>query len=275
MGGVPDEAPEEIEILPALLGDGSEQSMEESGAGGDLETGLVVAEDAERGAENGGGETIPEAVDPIDAKSVLMGFLRADTVEQLLETVHQDGKLVEEIRSYYPDGKVPSFKVQDVKLEMSATVPSSERDTHLFVVQLEGEEVGIPVSVENTGGSYRVDWEAFVQCKDRTLAKFAKTGDEKGAAGGFYVVMKRSHYFKDDVPERDEKLCFHLASPLPGDPGVYVFADKLSAEGRKLGNETRWGALYFPVVRLSRVENPIGEPYLMLLDVVREKWRSN
>ncbi|MDG2126055.1 MAG: hypothetical protein P8J87_20310, partial [Verrucomicrobiales bacterium] len=106
-------------------------------------------------------------------------------------------------------------------------------------------------------------------------AKFAKTGDEKGVAGGFYVVMKRSHYFKDDVPERDEKLCFHLASPLPGDPGVYVFADKLSAEGRKLGNETRWGALYFPVVRLSRVENPIGEPYLMLLDVVREKWRSN
>ncbi|MDG2122268.1 MAG: hypothetical protein P8J87_01130, partial [Verrucomicrobiales bacterium] len=152
-GGVLDQAPEEIGILPALLGDGSEQSMEESGVGGDLETGLVVAEDAERGAENEGDETIPEAVDPIDAKSVLMGFLRADTVEQLLETVHQDGKLVEEIRSYYPDGKVPSFKVQDVKLEMSATVPSSERDTHLFVVQLEGEEVGIPVSVENTGGS--------------------------------------------------------------------------------------------------------------------------
>ena len=121
----------------------------------------------------------------------------------------------------------------------------------------------------------KVDWDAFVQCKDRLLKKFAETGEVNGANAGFYVMLKRSHYFKDDVPDVEGKLCFYVESPMPGERGVYAFVDKLSAEARELESKIRWGALYFPVVRLSRVEQPDGEPYLVLREVVRDQWRSN
>ena len=134
---------------------------------------------------------------------------------------------------------------------------------------------GFPVSVEETTDGYKVDWDAYIQCKDRLLEKYYSS--KPAVPEEFYVTLKRSHHFDPDgtadTSVLGNKLCFKVSSPLPTDTSQFVFADPNSVVGRELEARIQWNKVYFPVVELEWVPAD-GEHngYMRISKFARDTW---
>ncbi len=212
----------------------------------------------------------PSAMEPF---SVVEAFLAADSVGAMRRFVRDPESVTDRMQTYYAAGGVSPVSYDSIRLELSGTVPDSVSETHLFVVHPTGGEVEeFPVSVEETPDGYKVDWEVFVECKDRLLQRFVE--ERPATPGEFYVIVKRSHYFGDDFPGAAGLVCLHVASPLPEDTGHYAFVSNEQLARLDFGQPVAWGAIYFPVVQLSWKVSPEGDRYLHIDRVVRNSWRG-
>ena len=204
-----------------------------------------------------------------DPKRTLEAFLLAGTVEELVHYV-ADRELVEpDIRAHYEGGKRTPVATQAIQFEDTRLIPGTAHSAYMYWVTSMRRK--IPVSVEETSGGYKVDWAAFTQFHDAKLEKFIRNPGSAG--GGFYVQLRRSHYFGNDIADIDDLQPFRVQSPIAPFTDSYVFLRKSNPEAKAILDRYRWVTGYRPFVELKWVTPPDGDPRIELVRVVRHTWR--
>jgi len=78
--------------------------------------------------------------------------------------------------------------------------------------------------LESSADGWKVDWLTFTEFKDKLLLHFLEKWQDN--PGRFHVMMRRTHYFDDDVPEKDKKYCIEISPPMPGFSGFVFVAGR-------------------------------------------------
>jgi hypothetical protein len=171
----------------------------------------------------------------------LLAFLKASSWEERLKFTMLPEHVADKGRTYYesnPDGVI---LVDEIHYLRHAARPEVGNGLHcVFVVFSRGwGEDGFPVMVEVKGGEARVDWLTFVEFKDNMLAQFSANPSIEGK-WQFHVMLRRCHYFDDDVPNVEEKDCFEIGPPMPTSSPIYAFTDRVSQLARELSTTITW-----------------------------------
>src|SRR5690606_3405584 len=110
------------------------------------------------------------------------------------------------MEKYHRDNPDRPAEVESIGHVTAHPVPDSNFRFHVFQVVQKPDLLPGPVRVEQTKDGYRVDWPAYIEARDRELEKFCEEWRE--GAGTFRVLLERGHYFGDDVPDQNSKVCF-------------------------------------------------------------------
>jgi hypothetical protein len=123
---------------------------------------------------------------------------------------------------------------------------------------------------EPSKGNPLVDWEAFVEFKDRLLWEFLEKPGSPPQK--FRVTMQRKHYFDKDVPSLDDKESFLLLQPGSNGEG-HVFATHDSAPARQLAQQLGWGSSLAAIVELTWRKQD-SHRWVEILKVNNYGWRN-
>jgi hypothetical protein len=207
----------------------------------------------------------------IKAQSAVEALITASDVDTVVPLIFAGEDFREALKSYHETRPLRPLRDAVIERQFDGKVPETGARAFIFSVVHPSHPRGFPVSAEATPDGYKIDWESYIQWRDEWLRGFI----ENRPQGPFplFVVLRRTHYFNDDVPQLDGKLAFKVASAVPGDAGTTVFVEKASPTGRSLAETYEWGKIYFPVVELEwRSENGAG-PFVRLNRVLRPTWR--
>jgi hypothetical protein len=218
----------------------------------------------------GGGDA--ELAGQHKAEEVIKTFLGYTKVEDVLDHVLNRERVAPGIRKFYAEHPLEPTPFTELVLDSGAHVAESNIQAFLFRVRSQDRAEGFPICVEETPQGYKIEWEAFIQCRERSAAKFWK--DSQAESSSLYVILKRSHYFGDDMQNLDDFDCFRINSPNPDEQPAYAFARKDSAFSRKFRNQIAWDANYFAVATFTHVKNTPGGVHHEILDIVRFNWRG-
>lgn len=220
-----------------------------------------------------GEATPPSSTDQAVAEGmeVVRRLVGARSADEVLPWIDGAGAQEAAVRSYY--AKYPPRPMTDAVIEHAhtGTIPATGGHAHIFNVLSATHPRGFPVSAEATPDGYRIDWPSFIQWRDRWLQRFVESPSDEPQE--LFVVLRRTHYFNDDVPDLENKLAFRLSSAIPEDEGVVAFVDKNSDLGQSLSEMYGWRVLYFPVVELQWVRTSREARHVRLNRVVRPTWR--
>ncbi|MGI9239624.1 MAG: hypothetical protein ACR2RV_02420, partial [Verrucomicrobiales bacterium] len=175
----------------------------------------------------------------------------------------------EEIRNYYPNGRRTPVAARGIDEAGRKQIPDTSFTAYMYWVTSNRRR--IPVSVEQTAEGYRVDWAAFTQFHDAKFEKFMR--DQASPPGGFYVQLRRSHFFGNTVPDLDDLQAFRAQSPIAPFPDTYIFLRKSNPESGAILERYRWSGDYRPFVELKWVTPESGEPRIELQRIIRHTWR--
>ena len=234
---------------------------------------LVPETAVPEGAVSEGAAPEAAAGDPqvTDEERAVRGLISATTVEEVLPWIYDAESLEPIIRGYHAEHPIEPLAEAVVELEYSGVMPATGDKAHIFTILHPRHPRGFPVSAERTPQGFRIDWQSYIQWRDGWLARFLEKKPAEPET--LFVVLRRTHYFNDDVPTLEEKLSFKITSAVPGDEGAVAFVDRHSAVGRSLAELYEWRTLYFPVVELQWVPTQNGGQYLKINRVVRPTWR--
>ena len=162
-------------------------------------------------------------VEAMPAFEVLKLFMAAANWEERLKFVQAPQSMRPLMQGYYaamPDGPL---LVGRVNLLRHDKAPQTGPPHCVF--QLGGGHLKkpLPIMVEQTPDGWKVDWLTFTEFKDDLLARFLETFQDEPKR--FHVLVRRTHYFDDDVPMMEKKICVEVQSPSPPFVGS-VFARK-------------------------------------------------
>jgi hypothetical protein len=220
-----------------------------------------------------GRDTPPEAAsaEVAEGKKAVQSLVAARSATEVLPWIFDADTLDSAVRSYYAQHPLQPLTEAVIEHEYSGIIPATGGKAHIFNVLAASHPRGFPVSAEATPQGYRIDWQSYIQWRDGWLRRFLDSKSENPQT--LFVVLRRTHYFNDDVPKLDEKLAFKLTSAVPGDEGTVAFVDKNSAVGRSLADMYEWRTMYFPVVELQWVPSSKSGRYVRLNRIVRPTWR--
>ena len=235
-----------------------------------------VQKDPQRPAKNVGGahKALPdppvvEDNNHLEAQTALDTFLRATSIEERLRFVHAPEKIEEAMEDYY--GRHPQAIEPDrIEFQLANKLRDSQMKFFVFEVTTKQQRDPFPVSVEETAEGYKFDWRLFIEFHDNLLGRFIKIYQQKPEQ--FRVMLERAHYFRSDVPDLGNKLCFRIRPPMLGYEG-YAFIDADSPLGKELEDKFDWDVLYMPIVELQWV-NVDGWKFIKLTKVVQDNWRT-
>ncbi|HEX2749402.1 MAG TPA: hypothetical protein VHM91_15440 [Verrucomicrobiales bacterium] len=208
--------------------------------------------------------------------TALIRFFAATTWQERLKYSLAPEKvkpLMEEHYKTFRDGPVIPEDIQLTRIE--GTEEDGERKYYAFVVFLPECENGIPVSVEDTKNGCLVEWCSFVEAKDQTLAKFCKTYQKEPKT--FRVLVRRSHYFENDVPDQDRKECLEVVAPDTAGP-FHVWLEKDSAACTRYfskAERSRWDISTMMVISCQWEKTAKGVQYVRLREVVADSWHPD
>ncbi len=205
-------------------------------------------------------------------RNALESFLAAPNWQQRLPMIQHADKLRPQILDYYTSHSDGVVKTDSVDFLTSQPTPNGNEVFYLFNVQMKGGHA-FPVAVEKMQGSYRIDWQSFVEFKDLLLPEFFKTYSPESAS--FHVVLERKHYFGTDVPNQDRKLCFSVEPPVPGYSNYAWVSDSDLELITKLGVRAEFGQTSYPIVTLRWVKETNGVAYVVLEKIRSDNWRSD
>ena len=125
--------------------------------------------------------------------------------------------------------------------------------------------------LQEEGGSFKVDWLAFVEFRDNLLYKFLSAYQDEPAR--FHVGIRRTHYFESDVPDLDGKDCFEIQPPLPTYVG-FVFVPKTSPLAADLAGRISWETSKAYVIVELRWRKLGDQKWVELTGVPQLNWYS-
>lgn len=180
----------------------------------------------------------PEAAPAVDA---LKSFFDAKDFMQRSHHVLGAQVVLPLMERYYAKMSDGPIEVDEITLLRHDPKPEIGTGAHaVFSVASKQWAYPIPVMLQEEPDGFKVDWLAFVEFKDDLLFKFLSAYQEDPAR--FHVAIRRTHYFDNDVPNRQNKECFEILPPLPTYAG-YVFVDSGTPLAndltKKIGWETR------------------------------------
>lgn len=237
---------------------------------------------------------IPEGEGVLDPpRKFLEDYLSATKWEDLKAKSLGDDDIKKQMAAYYKSNPYKVDTGVEVSFQHKQKLPDSPHQFYLFKVSTdafrkrmldngaEPNEIGFPMTVEETSNGFRTDWVTYVQFKDSHLQNFIenpKVGKGgKGETKTFNVILRRAHYFLDEVPDSDDKWCFRVNSPVVGEEGGWVFIPKFSKYAQDLDKKLKWAYTYFPIVEIrweTDSSNP-QQPYLRVVKVKQFNWRSH
>ena len=216
--------------------------------------------------------TDPEQVAQQQAEAAIKNFLNLSTVPEILDHVLNRERIESEVHKYYSANPPQPTPFTDLILDSTARVADANVKAFLYRVRSKDRPDGFPICLEETPAGYKVEWNAFTQCRDRAAAQFWKGSGQESAS--LYVVLKRSHYFGEDMTNLEEFDCFRINSPNPDEEPVYAFARKDSTFSRKFRNQIAWDANYFAVAVFTHAKNSQGAVHHEIIDIERFNWRG-
>ncbi|MFN0129586.1 MAG: hypothetical protein ACKV19_23210 [Verrucomicrobiales bacterium] len=214
----------------------------------------------------------PASAEVLAAQRAVRGLVAARSVAEVLPWIFDASALEPTVRSYHAQHVLEPMVDAVTEHEYSGVISATGRTAHIFNVLGPSHPRGFPVSAESTANGYRIDWQSYIQWRDAWLRRFLDSQATEPQT--LFVVLRRTHYFNDDVTGLDDKHAFRVTSAVPDDEGAVAFVDKKSAVGRSLNEVYEWRTLYFPVVELQWVPATGGQSrYLRLNRIVRPTWR--
>lgn len=214
----------------------------------------------------------PEEAAQQKGLAAVKNFLAATTVEGVSANILNSAKLAPKLSAYYGKKAIAPTEFDNIVLDSGARVPETNSRAFLFRVRSPDRTQGFPVCVEETPDGYKIEWEAFIQCRDRVAANFWK--DPASPATSLFVIVKRSHYFDEDLVNLDDYECFRINSPNPDEEEFYAFSRKDSAFVKKNRMLLNWDANYFVVAQFTHVKNSKGVSHVEIVDIDRFNWRG-
>jgi hypothetical protein len=206
------------------------------------------------------------------AADALQKFFKARSLAERLALTQAADKVRPLMERYYeanPDGPV---RVKSIELLRHDRNP--EIGAPLCVFQVSGPDVPepLPVMAESTPDGWKIDWLTFTEFKDKLLLLFLQKWQDGPAR--FHVLMRRTHYFDEDVPELDRKSCFELTSPVPGFQG-FAFVPKGSALGQELDRSVGWDVSGVAAVVELQWKKKDRYQWVEITALPQYNWRSN
>lgn len=209
------------------------------------------------------------------AAEALKKFLAANNWRERLAFMQLPGGMERKVQQYYagnPDGPV---EVDEIEYYHHNENPQVGKGMHVvFVLRSRAWQfpMGVPVMVEVHNNEARVDWLTFVEFKDDLLNRFLTTYMDGPVR--FHVGIRRTHYFEDDVPGKENRHAFEVAPPM-GNCHGYVFVPKDSALARSLASTLSWDKdLSLGVVELQwRREG--GQKWIEMTALPQLNWYSD
>ena len=171
------------------------------------------------------------------AASVLKQFFSAKTWQDRLAFTQAPEVIRPLMERYYGANSDGSLPISRIELIRHDRAPEMGSPHCVFQVSGPGMEQPLPVMVESSPDGWKVDWLTFTEFKDKLLSRFLHTWTDE--PGRFHVMMRRTHYFDEDVPNLDKKYCFELTPPEPGVSG-FVFVPKGNLLARELDKSLGW-----------------------------------
>ena len=202
------------------------------------------------------------------ARQTLEKLLTASALPEIAPLVHDPAASLKQAAKWFPDGNPQPIPWKRIIFDSSDQMPRSTYKAILFRVVTDHTPLGFPVAVEETRHGPRIDFTAFVQCRDRLLDAFISKPD--ASPQSFLVLMRRGHYFGEELSaaELEPLICFEIAAPNPGSPKHRVFIQRGSDLGRRAVRQFVWDKSYTPVVELTRVGK-----HIEITAIVRDVWR--
>lgn len=177
----------------------------------------------------------PEAAPAIEA---LHHFFAAKSLDERLKHTLGSAAVKPLMERYYAKTDPGPLAVNEIRFLRYDPTPETGGGAHcVFSVASKLWEYPIPVMLQKEGGSFKVDWLAFVEFRDNLLFQFLSSFQDMPAR--FHVGIRRTHYFDEDVPDLDSKDCFEIQPPFPSYVG-YVFVPKGTPLATDLGNRISW-----------------------------------
>lgn len=206
------------------------------------------------------------------AAEALKAFFAAKNLAERMPLTLGSENMKSLMERYYAKKDSGVIDVDEIKLLRYDPTPDTGGGPHcVFTVSSKLWEHPLPVMLQEEGGSYKVDWLAFVEFRDDLLFEFLSDFQEMPAR--FHVGIRRTHYFEDDVPNLSEKDCFEIQPPLPTYVG-YVFVPKNTPLARDLANRLSWETLTAYVIVELRWKR-LGEmKWVELTAVPQLNWYS-
>ena len=207
----------------------------------------------------------------IKAQSAVHALVTASNVDTLVPLIFWGESFRETLQSYYETRPFRPLRDTAIERQFDGKVPGTGARAFIFSVVHPDHPRGFPVSAEATPEGYKIDWESYVQWRDEWLRGFIE--NRPSGPYALFVVLRRTHYFNDDVARLEDRLAFKVTSAVPGDAGTTAFVEARSEAGRSMAESFEWGKIYFPVVELEWVRDEDGGRHVRLNRVVRPTWR--
>jgi hypothetical protein len=172
---------------------------------------------------------------------------------------------------YYADNPDGPLRVSSIELIRHEQAP--EIGTPLCVFQISGPDIPepLPVMVESSSDGWKVDWLTLMEFKDKLLLRYLQKWQDEPAR--FHVMVRRTHYFDEDVPALDKKHCFELMPPTPGYSG-YAFVPKGSPLAQHLDRNLGWEVANIAAVVELRWRKQDRYQWVEITAVPQFNWRS-
>lgn len=202
------------------------------------------------------------------SREALEKLLSAENLKDIAPLVHSPAQASRQALTYFPDGKFRPSTWRRILFDAAEQLPQTGYKARLFRVVTQESPLGFPVAVEDTKEGPRVDFEAFIQCRDRLLDQFMTK--RSSLPGKFLVVLRRGHYFGDELKQDDlnRLLCLEVASPNPGATKYSVFIPKDTDLGRLALRKFTWDKIYTPIVELTH-----NDRYISISSLVQDTWQ--
>ena len=206
-------------------------------------------------------------------RQAIQDFLQAASWQDRLKFIHKGEEIRDQVGSYYQthdDESIVNFRVDFFHNE---THSETGHEIFVFFVTFQGEADGFPVIVLEKDDTYHVDWELFVEFRDRHFKKFVE--EKRTEPDNFRVVIQRVEYWESDrneIPNLDSLICYKIDPPYPGFT-VHAFVPKNSDEGKAMIEQLTWKSDPLAAeVTMHWEKFSNGTPYLTIDQIASPSW---
>ncbi|MGD7653933.1 MAG: hypothetical protein ACQCXQ_12000 [Verrucomicrobiales bacterium] len=203
------------------------------------------------------------------AEAVLQAFLQAPDWASRSAYVLQPETMREAMESYSHQEDDGPTAFESVSIVNSYTDKDTGNTLFIYKVVTKQHPEGFPAAVAETNGGWLVDWPTFVEFRDDHFAKFAEGPADQ--TGRFHLIVSAPPAVRAEKTQNQYFVSYLLDPPLP-DRQHIAYVRKDSTIQATLAASTQAGAVFAPVLELTKRSTPDGRTYLEITEILATDW---